>query len=169
MAISIHAPSRERRTSSSTSVQYLYFNPRSLAGATKTKQQMLRQSSHFNPRSLAGATECVPSSDEPKPHFNPRSLAGATAQRANAVSRINISIHAPSRERRLMLFVFVPGLSFQSTLPRGSDAMLKRQRSLVKYFNPRSLAGATAAQGCKPAAEEFQSTLPRGSDDFMPC
>ena len=78
MAISIHAPSRERRTSSSTSVQYLYFNPRSLAGATKTKQQMLRQSSHFNPRSLAGATECVPSSDEPKPHFNPRSLAGAT-------------------------------------------------------------------------------------------
>ena len=32
------------------------------------------------------------------------------------------------------------------------------------YFNPRSLAGATATNQATAAAKRFQSTLPRGSD-----
>ena len=54
-------------------------------------------------------------------HFNPRSLAGATCFGLYLRSKKNISIHAPSRER---LKVFEPWhsmITFQSTLPRGSD------------------------------------------------
>ena len=55
----------------------------------------------------------------------------------------SISIHAPSRER--------PGH------PRSSFAAWR-------YFNPRSLAGATAAVLLNTILQIFQSTLPRGSD-----
>ena len=75
---------------------------------------------------------------------------------------------------------------FQSTLPRGSDRGYTYQCETCRYFNPRSLAGATyliynftnrcqisihapsrerpagGTAGLMPMA--FQSTLPRGSD-----
>ena len=78
--ISIHAPSRERLSSSMVTSSTLYFNPRSLAGATMIHELQKAQeiisihapsrerpcallliithSLHFNPRSLAGATSC---------------------------------------------------------------------------------------------------------------
>ena len=77
-------------------------------------------------------------------------------------------------------------LRFQSTLPRGSDHRRRYQRSVLSYFNPRSLAGATGWSDEStdsayisihaPSRERltrcyigslnilFQSTLPRGSD-----
>ena len=80
-----------------------------------------------------------------------------------------ISIHAPLRERLLLLSRQIITLAFQSTLPCGSDeakekilkhrqisihAPLRERRLkkgsfevIKKYFNPRSLAGATLA--CK--------------------
>ena len=55
----------------------------------------------------------------------------------------NISIHAPSRERPLILLIL----------------------RVQKNFNPRSLAGATPArQVAVFIYSVFQSTLPRGSD-----
>ena len=57
VAISIHAPSRERLLCSVTiNLPGSYFNPRSLAGATNGNAQAVSQCLHFNPRSLAGAT-----------------------------------------------------------------------------------------------------------------
>ena len=79
---------------------------------------------------------------------------------------IFISIHAPSRERRIPGRALTHSMLFQSTLPRGSDRQLQiysmyaviisihapsRERHLVSFwcnsqsynFNPRSLAGAT--------------------------
>ena len=54
---------------------------------------------------------------------------------------------------------------FQSTLPRGSDRATLDLRCFSDYFNPRSLAGATAGYSKKTAGvQAFQSTLPRGSD-----
>ena len=122
LAISIHAPSRERRYGASligystlfqstlprgsdvftgnSWLECVDFNPRSLAGATKIKQQGIFHSGHFNPRSLAGATLTSPRIVAERKHFNPRSLAGAT----------------------------IISCLLQFLLP---------------YFNPRSLAGAT--------------------------
>ena len=79
-----------------------------------------------------------------------------------------------------------PTLEFQSTLPRGSDPSEPCTPRVILYFNPRSLAGATQIadqfsmqdiisihapsrerQGelmNPPFVQQFQSTLPRGSD-----
>ena len=101
------------------------FNPRSLAGATakaaiidckrlisihaplRERPQHLRLHRYpiydFNPRSLAGATGekmklyCI------YDNFNPRSLAGATTQPSLADQTFAISIHAPLRERLLVI------------------------------------------------------------------
>ncbi len=98
--ISIHAPSRERRLRRARlNGPFLNFNPRSLAGATSGVIVKFFSESHFNPRSLAGATNTV----------------------KHTTNIVRISIHAPSRERRIDVNV----------IPQTSD------------FNPRSLAGAT--------------------------
>ena len=120
-------------------------------------------------------------------HFNPRSLTGATFDIHVFSTQISISIHAPSRERRCCsISIGIPHIfqstlprgsdyltatellsivEFQSTLPRGSDASALIKPLIRKDFNPRSLAGATKADGTPARRCEFQSTLPRGSDD----
>ena len=102
--ISIHAPSRERL------FRWPYiccrcgnFNPRSLAGATLQAVTNHLTCRHFNPRSLAGATTTKMLSCFGDMYFNPRSLAGATMKRRQTKKHIVISIHAPSRERLLIL------------------------------------------------------------------
>ena len=80
------------------------------------------------------------------------------------MAQVQISIHAPSRERQNFAGSSVQGVKYQSTLPRGSDAKTyqgvtnqtisihapSRERlhtctdiGTLVYFNPRSLAGAT--------------------------
>ena len=123
----------------------IYFNPRSLAGATFHLLLCKLPCIYFNPRSLAGATFVLPYPPPNLSYFNPRSLAGATISLALAVRASNISIHAPSRERPPTL--------------QHCNADL--------HFNPRSLAGATA-DGNSPRTRtlKFQSTLPHGSDNI---
>ena len=78
-AISIHAPSRERHKRGCFLLyKSLYFNPRSLAGATFTGIRRRSYPCHFNPRSLAGATLTPSNICGVGNNFNPRSLAGAT-------------------------------------------------------------------------------------------
>ena len=97
-----------------------YFNPRSLAGATRLTHLSYTSLDDFNPRSLAGATSgkntCIyiynisihaPSRERHHSrcqrciwaHFNPRSLTGATRDVIGELTPTAISIHAPSRER----------------------------------------------------------------------
>ena len=79
----------------------------------------------------------------------------------------DISIHAPSRERLLKSKELISMLRFQSTLPRGSDHKRNLHAYQNWYFNPRSLAGATSdLQNYYDMIAEFQSTLPRGSDEI---
>ena len=60
-----------------------------------------------------------------------------------------ISIHAPSRERPHTLNMATLVRSFQSTLPRGSDVSGKgKNQNQLLHFNPRSLAGATFLLAC---------------------
>jgi len=96
--------------------------------------------------------------------FNPRSQGGATwtlvLQRVGA----KISIHAPKGERQDVLNLLDGLIEFQSTLPRGSDLLLRIYRRMLKNFNPRSQGGATPNKTCRDGECSFQSTLPRGSD-----
>ena len=162
--ISIHAPSRERRLFSVRAAHTLGF-----------QSTLPRGSDHIPLPALAALVD-----------FNPRSLAGATLPPLAPLTVSLISIHAPSRERHVFQtfsdFVAV----FQSTLPRGSDIIIRVQNKLRHNFNPRSLAGATRRKLASSSAPEisihapsrerlchnrnaprsklFQSTLPRGSD-----
>ena len=81
IVISIHAPLQERLRTGFPHRLHCYFNPRSLAGATVKLPLLSMRKANFNPRSLTGATVGV-------------------GQRINDAA---ISIHAPSRERRLMM------------------------------------------------------------------
>ena len=141
--ISIHAPLRERRPRKDN---YYWlctnFNPRSLTGATSLPecssaparfQSTLPYGSDclcnrinihhadFNPRSLTGATPGPFVAKAAHRYFNPRSLTGATAAKEKILKHRQISIHAPLRERRLVLLQLTELSIFQSTLPYGSD------------------------------------------------
>ena len=121
--ISIHAPLRERPTQDSLDFAgSTNFNPRSLAGATGLPVQQAYMVEKFQSTLPCG-------SDSP----NHRHYA----------CLLIISIHAPLRERLVTNTVASSVLSFQSTLPCGSDISSLPQTSLISYFNPRSLAGAT--------------------------
>ena len=165
-AISIHAPSRERRN-----VFVLvhprthYFNPRSLTGATvqpHVVQAFLFISIHAPSRERRRSARV---NNHARWHFNPRSLTGATEVALLDALYGTISIHAPSRERPYKVFLLADSIRFQSTLPHGSDLtslpcttfLIKFQSTLphgsdlwliliiaIKInFNPRSLTGAT--------------------------
>ena len=145
MQISIHAPSRERPEDRNPLVGIYHFNPRSLAGATSRKAVEL--------------TGLEFQSTLPRGSDLPTGI--------KAYMQDDISIHAPSRERRLLQLHF----------------------SHSHYFNPRSLAGATVILTIyfillsisihAPSRERrtcylddfyncrFQSTLPRGSDQMQ--
>ena len=163
-SISIHAPSRERRSYQVITINFNNFNPRSLTGATYLRYDKdtdrlisihapsrerpaskppttpfaiisIHAPSRERPRRIA--TDCRPS------NFNPRSLTGATVH----------SLHV------------VCSQTFQSTLPHGSDRDQSQHRQCKSHFNPRSLTGATTVTSSASAScSAFQSTLPHGSD-----
>ena len=86
--------------------------------------------------------------------------------RQHKLVALDISIHAPSRERPSAPHGFVPPrTAFQSTFPRGSDIPAHFLLHSQSYFNPRSLTGATVSSRALKPLDKFQSTLPRGSDD----
>ena len=114
-------PHGSDRGEASSRCRAVHFNPRSLAGATCFAREAICITINFNPRSLAGATDTICFSIIFLSNFNPRSLAGATRGSLPNSARTLISIHAPLRERPAP----IPGrrlmLTFQSTLPCGSD------------------------------------------------
>mgnify|MGYP007122683225 CR=1 FL=1 len=141
--ISIHAPSRER----------LFMVPK--PGLAFIFQSTLpRGSDHVVPvLVLIGL------------HFNPRSLAEATSGALCLAEIMDISIHAPSRERRKHGNSISQLQQFQSTLPHGSDRHLRAGGLGQNDFNPRSLTGATIERDqYVRRLITFQSTLPHGSD-----
>ena len=64
----------------------------------------------------------------------------------------------------MSIYIGLPLLVFQSTLPCGSDRLICYPLFRMKNFNPRSLAGATCSHTLGECSQKFQSTLPCGSD-----
>ena len=78
---------------------------------------------------------------------------------------LEISIHAPSRERLTRSLTAAGFQIFQSTLPRGSDLADKLGKNDTAVFQSTLPRGSDqAAQSPLTQAAIFQSTLPRGSD-----
>ena len=185
-AISILAPSRERRRCRQQMGSSSNFNPRSLTGATvpdhaisniSTFQSSLPHGSDSLPLKVFVLSHKFQSS---LPHgsdfsiqifssisfnFNPRSLTGATARSGSATRKRMISILAPSRERPLMLKHGQAATLFQSSLPHGSD---KRANLFSTVYTPFQSSLPHGSDGrssrCKQRGPAFQSSLPHGSD-----
>ena len=144
-----------------------YFNPRSLTGATVNTiiiNISIAISIHAPSRERPqyGDTTLLPDYISIHAPSRERPLAEAMEKLRKA-----ISIHAPSRERPLSSVHTLSNLKlFQSTLPHGSDRSMiestmrtvifqstlphgsdpgdfKGAPSFWRYFNPRSLTGAT--------------------------
>ena len=143
------------------------FNPRSLAGATPFHAHFILSidiSIHAPSRERPPMTLPCITEDTISIHAPSRERRINTG---NIVIKHLISINAPSRERLKSLIARLRRTIFQSTLPRGSDRQASDQYNysdisihapsrerrkecrgnlfLGDYFNPRSLAGATAA------------------------
>ena len=169
LSISIHAPSRERLSRCKSKLTSLNFNPRSLTGATCTESCAGSDAGDFNPRSLTGATQrqyaavddatafqsTLPHgsdyaamwTDEPLTGFQSTLPHGSDGAASCSPAGADISIHAPSRERREFLSILKSDVKrFQSTLPHGSD---------IDFYIFGCILGV------------FQSTLPHGSDSNM--
>ena len=121
---------------------------------------------YFNPRSLAGATENAIVYIDGIKQFQSTLPRGSDKGAFEPFLWLDpISIHAPSRERPVLPSGLVFGNLFQSTLPRGSDYDIQNAILSGTNFNPRSLAGATVSHALPEVSRIlFQSTLPRGSD-----
>ena len=143
------------------------FNPRPLTGATPRQSFISQSERNFNPRPLTGATRAGSPPTTGWQDFNPRPLTGATSNRCCRQLTHQISIHAPSRGRRLFKIHFLNCGLFQSTPPHGGDHPWCWQSAVHSYFNPRPHAGATWAQYSQRFGILFQSTPPRGGDEHV--
>ena len=120
----------------------LYFNPRSLTGATAICLLV------YN---ISAISIHAPLRERQSRHpeaccwyrFQSTLPYGSDSEDILMARYNEISIHAPLRERQLKPKLLCRWLIFQSTLPYGSDAIHLVKQSKNTNFNPRSLTGAT--------------------------
>ena len=122
-------------------LEIMYFNPRSLTGATGggIVAQLLEQFQSTLPR-------------------------GSDADEHLLQAVLRISIHAPSRERPGAHPAPCRARHFNPRSLSGATGPSAVACDWSRYFNPRSLAGATIGGTAITPMTAFQSTLPRGSD-----
>ena len=77
---------------------------------------------------------------------------------------LSISIHAPSRERRIVEDVKFVEIAFQSTLPHGSDSGIPHLIHSGRISIHAPSRERLLCFGWFPSDVRFQSTLPHGSD-----
>ena len=165
IAISIHAPSRERPGAHPAPCRARHFNPRSLSGATGPSAVVCDWSRYFNPRSLAGATVYKDIFVKVVINFNPRSLAGATAWRMiNRGISPTFQSTLPHGSDRVTEGLDRGRMTFQSSLPRGSDGKGIAGQNLIDISIHAPLRERQANVFATSGGDLFQSTLPRGSD-----
>ena len=166
----------------------MHFNPRSLAGATPAPTPLsvidgaisIHAPSRERPAALTRQANVeiisihAPSRERLLFHYPEDfvlviSIHAPSRERPDTIqikpSIKQISIHAPSRERLILDCLPVFPISFQSTLPRGSD------QDIPDVANEHPVFQSTLPRGSdidsQRASQEyliFQSTLPRGSD-----
>ena len=81
-----------------------------------------------------------------------------------AYAKALISIHAPSRERPKLMLTFCCKVIISIHAPSRERLLIQSVSQIHRYFNPRSLAGATMLISIGTFGRTFQSTLPYGSE-----
>ena len=140
--ISIHAPSRERPFTLAYKTLPDVFQSTLPRGSDRLRWRIKLCLAYFNPRSLAGATKMT-TTEKVQLLFQSSLPRGSDIRRQKIYWRQAISILAPSRERLSSMFTAANMGKFQSSLPRGSDLLGLYTGDTLLNFNPRSLAGAT--------------------------
>ena len=141
--ISIHAPSRERLLSRTTKIALAIFQSTLPRGSDSNLVAISVYSVLFQSTLPRGSDDSIHNYLS----LMDISIHAPSRERLTVWGNYNtdtqISIHAPSRERQDVGRLRLIQQKFQSTLPRGSDAIIVIVVIIIFYFNPRSLAGAT--------------------------
>ena len=120
-SISIHAPSRGRRSSCSPAYP---FQPISIHAPSRGRQWHFSHWFQYEEISIHAPSrgrQLTSWKNNKVGHFNPRPLTGATQDSVLETPEVRISIHAPSRGRPLPSVLDIEALIFQSTPPHGGD------------------------------------------------
>ena len=165
ICISIHAPSRERLSYCCCCFCLIIFQS-TLPRGSDIQEGLLRIDINAFQSTLPRGSDSLPAtSSEPTAisihaPSRERRLAVRTAERA-----AHISIHAPSRERQARIADWIGSPSISIHAPSRERLRTVQWYIYRCYFNPRSLAGATSVNASSFRQHHvFQSTLPRGSD-----
>ena len=89
---------------------------------------------YFNPRSLAGATKSLVTKHNKNINFNPRSLAGATYSQSPKITICLFQSTLPCGSDTNYCRSFFWQFGFQSTLPCGSDIGHINSKMLISLF-----------------------------------
>ena len=154
--ISIHAPSRERLDQQKHCLLIGGFQSTLPRGSDLQPDVIVYAGQqHFNPRSLAGATRIGKRIVYAGMDFNPRSLAGATDLKYLNQKEASVFQSTLPRGSDTMMKVIMQGLIiFQSTLPRGSDM----SRLYIGWALPISIHAPSRE---RPTANRNRSLLGR--------
>ncbi len=146
--ISIHAPLRERQGDRVTgAMKFLTFQSTLPCGSDAKMRYLLVYMWIFQSTLPCGSDIAFFRESLVSKHFNPRSLAGATLIFIIELCEPRFQSTLPCGSDSGWLINHDLKLTFQSTLPCGSDPGLFEATAAHRYFNPRSLAGATRASG----------------------
>ena len=141
--ISIHAPSRGRLSLYRQSLRYTIFQSTPPRGGDHTHGSGLSDLSIFQSTPPRGGDKQRQIAFVPQLISIHAPSRGRRGQNLKVRCQLYISIHAPSRGRLVMRVVHGFFTLFQSTPPRGGDALKRIFLPSHKDFNPRPLAGAT--------------------------
>ena len=144
----------------------IYFNPRSLAGATTVAIAAGARIGNFNPRSLAGATYNLPCVSH-KALFQSSLPRGSDLKILPSACLCVISILAPSRERPKLEVLHNGKIQISILAPsRERPAAFRsfKQLLVISILAP----SRERPFRCRPSPRPiiFQSSLPRGSDSI---
>ena len=122
--ISIHAPLRERPPGITSSTKYGIISIHAPLRERRTITKHMTLISNFNPRSLTGATSICSQVTLRSGNFNPRSLTGATRGILYLTpSIVNFNPRSLTGATTCRTFAIIFTGPFQSTLPYGSDSI----------------------------------------------
>ena len=173
---------RRRNTAHASS----YFNPRSLTGATSSTD-VSKISDNISIHAPLRERQCfllfrthspefqstLPYGSDSRPLMFPRYPTifqstlpyGSDFAFLGEQAVLNISIHAPLRERRYEYLSQMPGnIQFQSTLPYGSDIVTIPMPKQILISIHAPLRERRFVRHFRFSVGTFQSTLPYGSD-----
>ena len=140
------------------------FNPRTHVGCDWRQSCIRHPWCDFNPRTHVGCDRRRLRRRRLRRNFNPRTHVGCDLCTPTLMSKINISIHAPTWGATLMVLICSHFVKISIHAPTwGATYHKDCSVQCGEYFNPRTHVGCDAAANASDITKlKFQSTHPRG-------